>query len=79
MRKLKLQMDHLRVESFSVDQVPSGAGTVHGATGPNTCATCVQYTGCRADNNTCYDTCNSCGGAVSCVCETGNCPYLPDM
>jgi hypothetical protein len=74
MPKLKLQLEQLRVDTFVADAVQSGKGTVLGATGGNTCMTCVPYTGCRPDNHTCYSTCLTCGG-MSCdnVCESAVC------
>ena len=74
MRKLRLQLEHLQVDSFATDAVQATKGTVLGATGGNTCMTCVPYTGCRADNHTCYNTCVTCGG-LSCdnVCDTAGC------
>ncbi|HST62081.1 MAG TPA: hypothetical protein VLK84_25490 [Longimicrobium sp.] len=81
MRKLKLQLEELRVDTFATDATPLAAGTVLGATGANTCMTCVPYTGCRADNNTCYQTCQSCAGP-SCdnVCNSAaGCVNYPDM
>lgn len=79
MRKLKLQADDLQVESFKMEDVPTGVGTVLGATGPNTCATCVPYTGCRADNFTCDDTCVTCAPTCGLNQSAINCPNLPDM
>lgn len=81
MRKLKLQVEQLQVSTFTTNEVQPAAGTVHGATGANTCMTCVQYTGCRADNFTCYQTCFSCIAGPSCDsgCESVNCPNYPDM
>jgi hypothetical protein len=78
-RKLKLQLEQLRVDSFSTDAAGAAEGTVHGHTGPGTCATCIAYTACAGV--TCYQTCMSCAGP-SCdnVCPSAaNCPNLPDM
>jgi hypothetical protein len=81
MRKLKLHLDQLQVATFETDGAQPAAGTVLGATGANTCMTCVPYTGCRADNLTCYQTCNSCVAGPSCDsgCDSMLCPNYPDM
>ncbi|HEU0052713.1 MAG TPA: hypothetical protein VFQ39_06035 [Longimicrobium sp.] len=77
MKKLKLEMDALRVESFDTRAEDGGGGTVRGlASYPEACdppsdsqdpaiGTCGWNT-CAGD--TCW---YSCGG--SCNCGTGNC------
>jgi hypothetical protein len=55
MRKLKLDMDALTVDSFSTSGWSAGAGTVRGRSG----ALCVEDTG--------YDTC-ACGGGGTYTC-----------
>lgn len=78
MQKLKLQLEQLRVETFVTDAGAPARGTVLGATGGNTCMTCVNYTGCRADNSSCYHTCVSCG-RESCACYSVDCPNYPEI
>ncbi len=71
MRKLTLQLEQLRVDSFSPDGAPPARGTVIGATGGVTCITCMAITGCAPDGaNTCYNTCNSCNHPCG---ESGDC------
>ena len=73
MKKLMLELNDLRVDSFAVETLDEVRGTVAGQNEPyptvscdgscNTCASCV---------NTCQNTCgSSCGGSCnSCVtCE----------
>ncbi len=40
MKKLKLVLDHLKVESFSSTEIPADRGTVRGHTGEATCGSC---------------------------------------
>lgn len=71
MRKLKLDLDALEIESFETDETAEARGTVEGRNPPpvQTEATCGQYT-CGNEYtcaqwytcaNTCADSCN-CGG-----------------
>ena len=69
MKKLKLAVDDLSVESFDIRREDEERGTVHGLNPtascpescPNTCASCV---------NTCLNTCgNSCWGTCA-TCQT---------
>ncbi len=71
MKKLRLEMDELRVESFATDAAAGEAGTVHGHSYPNACLppsgsdepfvdTC-GYATCAGD--TCWQ---SCGGSCNC-------------
>jgi hypothetical protein len=78
MKKLRLEMDALRVESFSTDAAAREAGTVHGHSYPNGCFpppgsdpfldTC-HYATCAGD--TCW---YSCGGSCDCGGGSAGCP-----
>jgi len=70
MKKLKLELDELSVESFPTARAEEERGTVAGQNEPpytqscdgscvNTCNSCVNtcYNTCQAS---CYDTCASC-------------------
>jgi hypothetical protein len=70
MKKLRLELDELAVESFPMDREEDGRGTVAGQNEPpytqscdgscvNTCVSCVNtcYNTCQA---TCYDSCSTC-------------------
>lgn len=52
MKKVKLAMDELRVESFVAD-LPSGGGTVNGHEGTLTCPNSLQPS-CDPEGYTCY-------------------------
>lgn len=69
MKKIKLELDRLDVESFAVTPARSGGGTVHGHDTPGCtpAGTCETLFTCY--DNSCNDnTCNgaSCDGAPSC-------------
>jgi len=58
-KKLKLQLDALAVESFSTDFVPADAGTVHGNAGTRNQDTCQE---------SCFGTCDyTCRYTCKCV------------
>ncbi len=66
MKKLRLELDELQVESFTIDRGEDERGTVEGHISAR----------CSAGDRTCNggDTCvngNTCGGEVSCA---GSCP-----
>jgi hypothetical protein len=81
MKKLKLDADELRVESFDTRAMEAGAGTVRGLSYPNQCDppsdsldpgfdTC-QYATCAGA--TCWQSCN---GTCNCGGGSGGCqPY----
>lgn len=85
MRKLRLELDELSVQSFETQRRAGGVGTVHGrgmdfqveaiTAPPPATDTCPQVTycaSCVATCETCYDpTCNSCNLTR---CYTGNAP-----
>jgi len=59
MRKLRLDLDELNVESFETDAKPAENGTVFGEQQPCTCYTACTCPGCP----TCGSCENTCGGA----------------
>jgi hypothetical protein len=74
MKKLRLNLDALSVETFQTDDVVNGTGTIEGyistrcTGGAMTCNdanTCVPA-GATCDNDTCYVSCN------------GSCPCYPN-
>ena len=79
MRKLRLDLEHLSVESFDTTRAKPGSGTVYGE--QCTCYTACTCPGCptcdASCNGTCGDTCAaSCGGTcagATCAerCATG--------
>jgi hypothetical protein len=77
MRKLKLELDNLSVESFDTTATQKKKGTVFGE--QCTCWTyCAQQTcpGCPTCDNTCAYTCDD----ATCVytCDDNTCPYTCD-
>lgn len=75
MKKLRLNVDALKVDSFSPEAVPKARGTVDGHAIVNPYPT-AMHTGCIICPNT-YDTCgytenNTCIRTihVTCLCET---------
>ena len=77
MKKLKLNADELRVESFDTRAMEAGAGTVRGLSYPNHCDPLADSLDPWADtcqNATCAgDTCwQSCNGTCNCG-VTGGC------
>jgi hypothetical protein len=56
MDKLNLNLDDLAVDSFATDETESGRGTVNGQT--------INFTDDdpSCNNQTCFDTCNTCDG-----------------
>lgn len=69
MKKLKLNLDDLKVESFATTpEAPDRAGTVHAYDDPT--PTCIDTcgTGCTCDTCTMCYTC-----ATNCTCETVVC------
>jgi hypothetical protein len=82
MKKLKLSLDALEVQSFTTAANARSRGTVHGEQ-ECTCDTCT-YPNCETCNATCPDTCgNSCAGTCySCdtYCKTmehyATCDYV---
>lgn len=75
MRKLKLEVDALRVETFETAAAEQGMGTVHGQARPTrqSCAdTCEATCG---DGSTCLETCVSCFGSCEpCATNPTTCP-----
>jgi hypothetical protein len=68
MRKLKLQIDALAVESFDTETTPPAAGTVEGrAWTPG----CDSIRICKPDDPS-YDPCTGDTGELAC---TGSCQY----
>ena len=68
MRKIRLDAESLRVESFSTEALEAGQGTVHGkeATVPVTpCYSCASCVGdCSSIPNPCF-----CTEGISCRCQ----------
>lgn len=75
MRKIRLDIEDLVVESFGPADGKGGKGTVHGhdatrlaGCGPSelsNCATCLE--GCPADTMTCYFSCRMTDGFQPCI------------
>jgi hypothetical protein len=79
MKKLTLQLDDLRIESFSTTGAPRERGTVVGEE-QCTCPTACSCPGCptcdASCNGTCDATCNGCGGETLNGCDdTRACPW----
>ena len=82
MRKLRLQLEDLRIDSFDTTPAPKEKGTVFGeqctcytqCTCPG-CPTCANYVTCDAScNGTCDASCNgtcgaSCNGTCGATCD----------
>jgi hypothetical protein len=73
MKKLRLQLDKLQVDSFATDGLTQEVGTVHGHVTALRCST-----GCETDGVTCDGggTCNgaySCNGEYSCQLSCTDC------
>ena len=69
MKKLRLDLDDLAVESFDTTQAQREKGTVFGE--QCTCQTACTCPGCP----TCYDSCNgTCGDTCAASCN-GTCDY----
>lgn len=84
MKKVKLNLDDLRVESFATTPpASSGRGTVFGqATEPQTCgagATCYQT--CTEVGVTCVNPCtgNTCGASCGGTCFEDTCDTCPQV
>jgi hypothetical protein len=80
MRKLKLQLDDLQIDSFDTTTPPKAKGTVFGEQ-------CTCYTQCTCPGcPTCYDSCNgtcgaSCNGTCGATCDAscyGSCDWTCD-
>lgn len=71
--KLKLNLDHLAVESFDTSAPPARKGTVYGE--QCTCYTACTCPGCPTCDPTCGASCNgtcdaSCNGTCAATCNT---------
>jgi hypothetical protein len=72
MRKLRLDVDGLTVESFVTADERRGAGTVRGAEATELCS--AGPVTCHPTNDPC-DTCaTSCAGGPRCDCLPSGCP-----
>lgn len=72
MRKLRLDVDGLAVESFATAAEPRGAGTVRGAEATEVCS--AGPVTCHPTYDPC-DTCaTSCAGGPWCDCLPSGCP-----
>ena len=78
MRKLKLSVDALQVESFHAEAPQPNRGTVAGYTGPEECVSpygscekwCTQEGTCNTCQASCYGTCyNTCGNSCAGTCD----------
>jgi len=78
MKKLRLEVDDLRIDSFAVDEAEAARGTVAGHNEPaytascdgscvNTCNSCVNtcLNTCPAS---CWNTCNTCNATCGAWC-----------
>ena len=83
MRKITLDVDQLKVDSFQTDGVQAGRGTVHGhyftevgcyTDEAHNCGsvggTCEQscYGSCNSACNSCYGSCNCSGDTCNATC-----------
>jgi hypothetical protein len=89
MRKLKLDIDHLEVDSFETDVGHDQRGTVHGLVSPyctQTCDTANNYScdgaytcgaesTCRRINTCMYESCGACG-TYDCVSAGYSCDQM---
>ena len=74
MKKLRLQLEDLRIDSFQTTPVQRVKGTVRGEEDPCTCptrcatCTCPDCNTCwESCNGSCYESCNgTCGGGETC-------------
>ena len=74
MRKLALDADELRVESFHVTAAADGKGTVFGE--QCTCYTNCTCPGCPTCDETCADTCGAtCGDSCALTCDPVECGF----
>jgi len=64
MRKLKLEIDSLDVQSFRTDDGEGTPGTVHGASGFTSCMS--TYYGCTYTDFESCATCNTCEEQYTC-------------
>jgi hypothetical protein len=90
MRKLRLELDELAVESFEVGKEQAEAGTVHGEQQTYTCqpATCLDATcvdvECYTHRPTepyypsCIETCHTCELSCNPTCVQTYCWSCPD-
>ena len=60
MKKLKLDLDRIRVTSFATDQVDGGRGTVQGRSGITNWYNCVSYPTCEMVNSCAVSECQLC-------------------
>lgn len=77
MRKIRLDIDDLKVESFDTAKGEKQTGTVHGheysewegcgpiSDGVSACATCDE--GCPQDTSTCFASCRMTNGYQVCI------------
>lgn len=65
MKKLRLEMDALRVETFAIDSAPVGKGTVQG----HATLACTRPVQCGDSEGVTCDGRVSCGGEVTCNAE----------
>ena len=72
MKKLRMDVDALHVESFTTAEGAARAGTVRGAEATELCS--QGPVTCHPTNDPC-DTCNtSCAGGPLCDCAPSGCP-----
>ncbi|HEU0012348.1 MAG TPA: hypothetical protein VFQ45_01620 [Longimicrobium sp.] len=69
MKKMRLDLDTLSVESFDTVETPAERGTVHGHIPPDT------YARYCSDGTTCVDSCFECTDYASCLgtCNATEC------
>lgn len=74
MKKLKLQLDDLRVDTFETATVRTETGTVFGE--QCSCNTVCTCPGCATCDASCNGTCNaSCNGTCGASCGCSVVPY----
>lgn len=66
MKKLKLDLDSLRVDTFTASSRSSGTGTVRGY--DSTMGLCTYQDPCQPSYHYCTE---SVSGMVACICDTG--------
>lgn len=70
MKKMKLSLKHLEVNSFEVSGKPTSLGTVKGNLTATESIRCLSELGCNTDEKTCGLTCiNTCANSCQGTCE----------
>lgn len=73
MYKLRLALDELTVESFSIGDGMQGRGTVRAESDPTEYDTCRGQATCGGGQNTCWDSCDGVCGSYFCATIDPSC------